>query len=911
MTAPTLKSGTSLGPYTIVSPLGAGGMGEVYRARDPRLGRDVAIKVLPLDLAAIPGARARFEREARAVSALVHPHICMLLDVGHQDGLDYLVMELFEGETLATRLERGPLATDSVLRMGIEIADALDGAHRKGIVHRDLKPSNIMLGPSGAKLMDFGIAKAIADTGLTQGLPTLGGPERPADLSDSFTGEGRVLGTAHYLAPEVLRGRPADARSDLFSFGAVLYEAATGRRAFLGADRTGVLAAILEDEPPPMRSMIPGVPAILERIVSRCLAKDPEERWQNARDLMHELRWIAGARQAGRGLLPAAGAPRRFRGAGALVMTALIATLAVGVWQLRRVLVAPGPVLHAEIVMPEGVHLMISGDEGGPPELSSDGGRLALVGVGSDGVRRVWVRPLGERSAAPVPGTEDATFPFWAPDGRSLGFFARGRLMRVDLAGGAPVSICDAFSGRGGSWGPDGTIIYAPYFRSGIFAVPAAGGTPREIVPRDSAVHTTYRWPRFLPDGKRFLFFAALHPTPPGSNVGTFVASLDGREKRALRRSSSNAVYSAGHLLFVENGRLLAQPFDPARARLSGRPAETHLRVGVDPTTWRANFTASDRGTVVYEIAGAHRGTRIKWFDRAGRNTGTTGASGDYVNLRLSPDARRLAVEVRKDDAGDIWIWDLERDSSETFVTAAAPDAMPCWTPDGREILFTSNRPSFIYLMWRKSLAGGPELPFGSELDNTWPEDPTPDGRELVFGQGGYFVPRRGALWALPLAGGSQPRQLSDDLARHDRARVSPDGRWLAYTRADRQSGGDQILVVPFDREGRHREAGNSPPPTSGQISTQGGSRPRWRADSRELYYVRGNRTIVAVRVDGRGREFRVLHETALFDALQRSSRNSYDVTPDGRRFVLITLEPSAGTSLATVSDWRRQVENR
>jgi serine/threonine protein kinase len=527
----SLSPGTRLGPYEILAPLGAGGMGEVYKARDTRLDRTVAVKVLPAHLSFNPEVRARFEREARAVSSLSHPHICTLHDVGRHEEIDFLVMEYLDGETLAHRLEKGPLPLTEVLRHGVEIASALDVAHRSGIVHRDLKPGNIMLTKGGAKLLDFGLARA---TGLAG---TAGDLTHSPTMTRPLTAEGSIVGTFQYMAPEQLEGKEADARSDIFSFGAVLYEMATGRRAFEGKSQASLIAAILEHEPAPISSLQPMAPASFERIVRQCLAKEPDDRWQTAGDLKRELNWIAEGSQAGVAAPVTQRRRSRERIAWGLVAVLSLLSVASVAGYLARA-PKPAPVIRSSIQTPEKQFVSFVA-------LSPDGTRLVFSAKAVGAQPSLWVRRLDDARSEPIPGTEEATFPFWSPDGRFLAFFADGKLKKVDLAGGPVVTICEAERGVGGTWGRDGTILFAPTPSSPLFRVPSSGGKPAPVTKFDQKrPETMHRYPVFLPDGRHFLYAAATtRPTRSGSarsKAKTTKWSFRVRQTRSTRPSTSS-----------------------------------------------------------------------------------------------------------------------------------------------------------------------------------------------------------------------------------------------------------------------------------------------------------------------------------------------------------------------------------
>src|ERR1700680_2479201 len=589
----SLPAGPTRGPYEISAPLGAGGMGEVYRARDTRLDRTVAVKVLPQHLADTPEARERFDREARAVSSLNHPHICILHDVGHQGSTDYLVMEYLEGETLGKRIERGPLPAAELLRIAVEIADALEKAHRQGILHRDLKPGNIMLTKAGAKLMDFGLAKATPAAVDLSSSPTVSQPAPADPRREPLTARGTIVGTFQYMAPEQIEGKETDARSDIFSFGAVLYEMATGKKAFEGRSQASLIAAILEREPPPISTLQPMSPPALDRVVKTCLEKDPDERFQTAHDLKLQLQWIGeGGSQAGVPAPVAAHRKARERVAwvAAAVFLILAGVAAAAYWQLAR---QPERAVRAYILPPEKSSFR-TGGPGVRPVVVSPGGRLLVFSAASSDGVRLWVRPLDSLIAQPLVGTENATYPFWSGDSRNIGFFQDGKLKRIAVSGGPPQSLCDAPSGRGGTWSRDGVILFAPSTASTIFRVSQAGGATEPVTKLNAArQENSNRWPYFLPDGRHFIFFGRSNDT---TQTGNFLGSLDGGEpKLVLKGSSTAAVYAPpSFLLFVRDGTLLAQGLDVAKGQLSGEALPVAERVEMNESTQRASFGASE-----------------------------------------------------------------------------------------------------------------------------------------------------------------------------------------------------------------------------------------------------------------------------------------------------------------------------
>ena len=675
----TLAAGSRLGPYEVLSPLGAGGMGEVYKARDTRLERTVAIKVLPSHLSSSPEVRQRFEREAKTISQLSHPHICALYDVGNQDGVEYLVMEYLEGETLAERLVKGPLPTEQTLRYGIEMADALDKAHRQGIVHRDLKPGNVMLTRSGVKLLDFGLAKAVhpaSSVSAMTSIPT----EGPA-----LTAEGTILGTFQYMAPEQLEGREADARSDIFAFGAVLYEMATGQKAFSGRSRASLIGAILKDEPPPISAVQPMTPPALDRVVKTCLAKDPEDRWQTARDLALELKWITeGGSQAGIAA-PAPAQRSRERVAwilAALLGIALAVTLPLSILRRPRG-ASEGRNLKMSILPPEKAAF-----QPGMIAISPDGSRLTFAAASAEGKNLLWIRPLDALEAKPLAGTDGSYLPFWSPDSRLIAFFAEGKLKKIEASGGPPQSLCDVRSGRGGTWSREGVIVFAPTPSGGLFRVSAAGGPVTPVTTLDSSrQENSHRWPVFLPDGRHFIYFARSRQK---ENRAIYVGSVDSKETRPLMSGNSNVLFapssagaSEGYLLFEREGFLMARRFDAAALRLEGDPLTVAERVrGSDPLT-AGNFTVSQTGVLAYG-KGTQIGYRqLVWLDRSGKQLGSIGAPGIYLDVNLSPDESRTAPQG---------VEELEQWGAKLGATAP-PEEVAAFARQSRSLIARDRKP--------------------------------------------------------------------------------------------------------------------------------------------------------------------------------------------------------------------------
>jgi len=893
----TLSSGTKLGPYEVVSPLGAGGMGEVYRARDTRLDRTVAIKILPAHLSSNPEAKQRFGREARAISSLNHPNICTLYDVGYQDGVDYLVMEFLEGETLADRLMKGPLPPEQVLKCGIEICEGLEKAHRGGVTHRDLKPGNVMLTKAGAKLMDFGLAKPSSQSGVPASGLTMTSPL----VSRPLTQEGMVVGTFQYMSPEQIEGKEADPRSDIFALGAVLYEMATGKRAFEGKSTTSVIAAILERDPAPISTVRPMSPRALDGVVKTCLEKDPEERWQSVRDLRTNLKWIAVGDGA---VTPAAVKydPWRERAAWMLALALLcgLAFFAVGRYRAPS---ASDPIRFS-VGPPEKTVFS------GPPNitvpvpqfaLSPDGRALVFVANSSGAEPAIWLRSFDQATPRPMPGTEHAQFPFWSPDSRWVGFFAEGKVKKVPVAGGPVQALADIADPFGGSWGADGSIIFAGSIHS-IFRVSSSGGIVTEVTKVASSNRAL--WPQFLPDGRHFLFYFQEGGT--GGRRGIYVSSLDEETPKFIVRSDSSALYGwPGYLLSVDGDTLLGQEFDTAHLELRGE-AFTVAQPAGRSTGFSIGASASATGVLAYAAAMLQRG-RLTWFDRAGNALNSVGVEGDYSDFRLSPNGQTLAASLVDPKAWnpDIWLIDLMRGGSSRFTVGTALSAAPVWSPDGAQIVFRTNRRGQTDLYAKNAGGGGNEeilltgeaqQAVGIDSTNIVASDWSPDGRYLI---GSAPAGSTGEdLWLVPLSGDKKPFKFLAPPADQIHGNFSPDGRFVAYT--SNESGRFQVYVQTFPLSTR-----------KWPVSTDGGYEPRWRADGREIYYLSDDRKLMAVAV-GPGPSFavpKVLFQTRAPGRVS-ARRTHYVPSRDGQRFLINTQDPDASpTTITVVLNWQSELK--
>ena len=877
-----LTSGTKLGPYEIQSPLGAGGMGEVYRARDTRLDRDVAIKVLPQHLSADGKFRERFEREARAISSLKHPNICTLYDIGQQDGVDYLVLEYLEGESLAERLQRGPLPIEQVLTYGIQMADALERAHRQGVVHRDLKPGNAMLTKDGLKLLDFGLAKPMAGAALASsalGAMTVSQEHRP------LTAEGTIVGTFQYMAPEQLEGKEADPRSDLFAFGCVLYEMAAGRRPFDGKTQASVVASILASDPPPISSQQPLTPPAFERVVKTCIAKDPEERWQTAHDVKLQLKWIAeGGSQAGVAVPVSEHRKRREWTAWGVAVALLLLALGGGgaYWRLAS---APQQVVRSAILPPEKATFSIMGYYGAPA-LSPDGTKVAFVAM-KDNIRFIWLRPLNSTNAKPLTGTDNSRAPFWSPDGRYLAFFASGKLKKIPVEGGPPEVICDVDDARGGTWGTKNIIVFSAARYSPLFSVSAAGGKPMQVTELGEA--RSHRWPHFLPDGEHFLFVSSQTGSATNeSNVR--LGSLKDKTSKMVVASPLNAEYSQGELFFVREGTLNAQPFDAKRGELQGEPVPIASDIQVDILFSHALFSVSASGMMLYQPGAVSNKAEMIWYDHKGKQLGTVGEPGIFIELSISADESKIAVvDFNQAGTSDLWIYELARGIHTRFTTAGTGNRSPLWSLDGSAIIFSSNRQGPAASVFRQptNSGGAAEPLYISHTTDVVPTDWSRDGRFVTFSQ----PAPRWDIWILPLSGDRKPVPFMPSSFNQKSARFSPDGHWIAY--ASDESGGYQAYIAPFPGGGR-----------KWQVSNAGGSQPLWSKDGKELYYLAPDNTIMSATVTAAGNEVKIGIPNALFRTHPRNfDSGMYDVTRDGRFLVSSGADDSAAP-LTLISNW-------
>ncbi|MEP6707320.1 MAG: protein kinase [Pyrinomonadaceae bacterium] len=895
----TIVAGTKLGRYEIRSKIGEGGMGEVYRAHDEKLHRDVAIKVLPSTLTQDPDRLRRFEQEAQAAGALNHPNILAVHDVGIHEGSPYLVAELLEGEELREQLNDGALPSRKAIDYAQQIAQGLAAAHEKGIIHRDLKPENLFVTTGGrVKILDFGLAKLR--------------PQRNEVMSSEIatqkqiTNPGTVMGTVGYMSPEQVRGHDADHRSDIFSFGSILYEMLSGQRAFRRETMAETMTAILKEDPPELNETNAKINPQLEKIINRCLEKRPEQRFHSAHDLGFALEALStpSGSQATALVLPSITEGQNGKVKAAIfsnvrvawtaaivLLLALLAALPFVIAYLRR---APVEVraIRSFILPPEKSSFDF-GRNGANITVSPDGRRLAFVAAIADGRNLLWVRSLDALSARPLAGTEGASFPFWSPDSRFLGFFAGGKLKKIDAAGEPPLTLCSAGEGRGGTWNHDGVIVFAPQQLGALYRVSESGGASTPVTKvLETTVGGSHRWPYFLPDGQHFLYLGGRGST--SETTAIYVASLESQESKLLLHANSKAEYAQGHLLFLRDGTLMAQPFDAKRLEATADAFSIAEQIQTPAgLTMGGIFSVSENGVLAYQTGAAIGGSQLTWFDRSGKPLSVLGDLALYSNLRLSPDGKRLTVNITDPQTGlsDIWLYEVARGLKTRFTFDPSEERGAVWSPDGSRIVFASNRKgNFDLYQKATSVVGSEELLLESNA-NKFASSFSPDGRFLLHSTADPKA--KLDLWVLPLEGDRKPFPYLTTEFAETAGQFSPNGRWIAYS--SDESGRNEIYVAPFPS-----------PVGKRQISTAGGSAPKWRGDGKEIFYRAAENKLMAVEVNGEGASLEVGAVWALFEARPGGPGNVYDVTADGQRFLVNTaLEQKAPSAPITlVINW-------
>jgi eukaryotic-like serine/threonine-protein kinase len=883
----SLTAGQKLGPYEVIAPVGAGGMGEVYKAKDTRLDRIVAIKVLPTLTAQSADMRSRFDREAKAISSLNHPNICTLHDIGHQDGIDYLVMEYLEGETLGERLKRGAMPTADILHYAVQMADALDKAHKQGLVHRDLKPANIIITKTGAKLLDFGLAKLKIGDGVVDGVSAI-------TQTTPLTGAGTILGTMQYMSPEQLEGKEADARSDIFAFGAVLYEMTTGSRAFSGSSQASLIASIMSGEPRSISQLSPMSPPILERTIKQCLSKDIDQRWQTAGDLKRALEWIEeGGSQVG---LAAPVARRRKIRDKALIAAVAVLAVATG-WLAWSQFLRPTipPKVSRFAISPASDLNSVTW-----PRISPDGTMIAFVGTDSTSQLGIYIRPLNSLDARLLVKVQNTrSKPFWSPDSKHLAYFEGGQLKKVALAGGLAQIVCEAETGADGSWGSKGIIIFDGNYSDSVRQVSAGGGTPTAatIIDRANFENST-AWPWFLPDGEHFLYLALSDSSSDEHFLK--VGSIKTMESTFLIKVNSRVEYANGNILYMQKNLLVARPFDTKKLAFTGEPVPLSNIVSSDAE--RTLFSASGEGTLVYQRGQAVGLRSMVWVDRKGDTLGSVGEPDKYVDFALSPDGSRLAYGLVGDQAAaiDLWVRDLKRNVASRLTFGPSVNVWPVWSVEGSKVMFTARRNSAYFSVFQRNAngTGGDEAVFAMDTTDASVTSVSRDGKMMTLNVGTTDEPD---IWLFnPATKKAEP--LLTQPYFETRGSYSPNGQYLLYQGNEISSDVPDIYIRELS-------------PTGGkwQVSTSRGRCPKWRADGKEVYYFTPEYDFMAVPISYEhgleiGTPVKLFSRRLFFSGL--TSLIPYDVSSDGQRFLLlISAEASGSAEFIVVQNWTEELK--
>jgi serine/threonine protein kinase len=891
-----LTSGTKLGPYEIQSPLGAGGMGEVYRALDTRLGRTVAIKVLNSTVVSSPELKQRFEREARIISRLNHPHICTLHDVGHQDGTDFLVMEYLEGQTLAQRLTKGALAVPELLRIGIDILDGLEQAHRAGVVHRDLKPGNVMLTNAGAKLLDFGLAKpAMAGTSanstsapMFSAAMTLSAASPQSPLTTS----GAVVGTVQYMAPEQFQGKEADVRSDIFAFGSMLYEMATGKRPFVGKTQIKVVSAILEDDPPPASPLRPSLPPAMDYVIATCLQKLPDDRYHSAHDIALQLKWISEIPKQ---------RPAQTQSISKLWIAAvLFFGLVVGGLALSFLSAKPpAQAVTLSVLPPSGITFNFSGLYG-PPAISPDGAHLAVVGSDGSGTRMLSLRSLDRTILTLLPGTEGASYPFWSPDGKQIGFFTSSFLKIVDVAGRSVMDLCPVAEGRGGTWNNRGDIVFGSR-TTGLFRVPASGGAAAPLTSltdrEKQRFAANHRFPVFLPDNEHIAYVVQ---SPPTAQVQ--LISLHDPRPVVLPGIISNVAFNQGRIFHVRaDGTLLAQGFDFKRLSLQPNIEVVAKPVGYDGQFNYAAFSVSPQGAIAYEEGAGSTTNELVRLDRTGKEVGKLSGLNSYsaaAGLRISPQGDQLLYVGTGGTRTDTWVAQLSRGTRTRISLESQGGAFGAWSPDGRRVAY-QNGVGGDSIIVRTSDGLGSEQVVAKMQGTVAPRGWSADSNYIVFEYWATDSQSPGEIWVATLQRGEAPHALVRNISSFG-TDLSPDGKWLAYT--SEESGRLEVYVIPFSPVA---SPANALAAGRWQISFEGGNQPRWSPSGKELFFPNpSGTTLYVTSIKAEAGKFESSSPLKLFDLPLHPSWAFYDVGRDGNIY-MFRYVGRQGYALTMLLNWR------
>lgn len=876
-------------------------MGVVYKAHDTKLDRNVALKFLPSHLAASEQDKARFTQEAKAAAALNHPNVCSIIDIQEHDGQMFIVMEFVDGQTLRERTRSQIPNLKSAIEIAAQIADGLAAAHEKGIVHRDIKPENIMIRKDGiAQIMDFGLAKLRSS----------------GSKITRLTKEGSTVGTAGYMSPEQVQGQDSDHRSDIFSFGVLLFELLTGQLPFKGVHETALAYEIVNVDAPPMSVVKPEIDPSLDAIVLECLEKDPRERAQSIAQVSIDLKRyrressrqraskITAVRQAyippsGESvdrLQPLAAPPFRQRIPWFVAAVCFVSAVVFGVMLFRS---SPNErnTIRSVISPPENASFYFFGNFSGPPSISADGKRVAFVARDSSDKRHLYVRSLDALDAQPLAGTEGAVHPFWSPDNQFIGFVAQGKLKKIDASGGPPITICNAGDSRGSTWSNDGMIVFSPGAGNPLFVVSASGGAPTVITNLDSMrKETTHRWPFFLPDGQHFLYFARTVATgAQGEGDAICVASLDRKVNKVLLNASSNAVYASGYLLFVRGTSLIAQRFNIHSLELEGEATAIVQGIAYDPSIHRGLFSASENGLLIYQTGNVQIGSKLITMDRSGKSLGMVGDIGEYIGFRISPDGQRIGLSVfdQKSRNNDVWIYEIRRGLKTRFTFDPAAEFNPVWSPDGNQVVFSSSRKRKNDLYIKSSSGATSEEALLESDENKNPTDWSSDGKYLAYTSKGH-------IWILSMkpegaGGGRKAIPFLQTEFNEGEARFSPDGHWIVHS--SNESGQAEVYLRPFPGPGGRW-----------QVSTAGGFAPSWRRDGREIYYISNDGKLMTAEFAVKGSTVEVSSARSLFEM----KGVNYDVMGDGKRFILnIPVETQLASPLTLVVNWDAELKKK